>query len=412
MLNTFKFPIILFLLLCFIVGIGSIAYAQTESFPMDAEIEELDMDDIEMIELEIQDTETQNPEMSVTETQNPEIPVNEAQKPQIPGAELPSVYIVRKGDTLWDISKKFFLDPFDWPELWKLNSLVEDPHWIYPGQPIILPKPKKKEAKPAPFVFKPPKIETPVEEVKIKKEEELLVIKGEQPLTDTSTMDSCGYILSKNVYKKRRKSENWGKVIGSKSNKMNLSSFDIIYLNQGIKDNIYKDQIFTIFRTEKKVDHIHTHKHMGYLIKILGLATIVDVNKSTSIAMITKCFSEIHNDDQFMPYEKMPSPFRLTPTEKNIEGCIIESRDSKMYMSIYDIVYLDIGSADNIKPGNYFYTFTTQSLFDRKTAKKPDVIYNKTGKISILRTEEHTSTALITQSHAPMPLGMGVKFFE
>lgn len=50
-----------------------------------------------------------------------------------------TAYLVRKGDTLWDLSGQFLSDPFVWPDLWQKNPHVQDPHWIYPGDSLCVP---------------------------------------------------------------------------------------------------------------------------------------------------------------------------------------------------------------------------------------------------------------------------------
>ena len=47
-------------------------------------------------------------------------------------------YTIKKGDTLWDLSKRFSDSPWLWPDLWKENSQIPNPHWIYPGNRIRL----------------------------------------------------------------------------------------------------------------------------------------------------------------------------------------------------------------------------------------------------------------------------------
>lgn len=42
-------------------------------------------------------------------------------------------YVVKRGDTLWDISQHFLIKPWYWKELWYDNPQVRNPHRIYPG---------------------------------------------------------------------------------------------------------------------------------------------------------------------------------------------------------------------------------------------------------------------------------------
>ena len=50
----------------------------------------------------------------------------------------PTKYVVKKGDTLWDISKLFLDKAWLWPELWRNNTQIENPHLIYPGDTLRL----------------------------------------------------------------------------------------------------------------------------------------------------------------------------------------------------------------------------------------------------------------------------------
>lgn len=71
-------------------------------------------------------------------------------------------HTVKKGDTLWDLAKKYLGSGTKWRQIYNLNkSKIKDPHWIYPGQVFVIQKGQTEvtTAKPKKSTASTPKVE-------------------------------------------------------------------------------------------------------------------------------------------------------------------------------------------------------------------------------------------------------------
>src|SRR5712692_10393098 len=50
-----------------------------------------------------------------------------------------TLHIIVPGDTLWDLADLAFGNPYLWPQIWNENRYILDSHWIYPGDPLLVP---------------------------------------------------------------------------------------------------------------------------------------------------------------------------------------------------------------------------------------------------------------------------------
>ncbi|MGA1790702.1 MAG: LysM peptidoglycan-binding domain-containing protein [bacterium] len=320
------------------------------------------------------------------------------------------VYIVTRGDTLWNISEKFFGDPYFWPALWQINPHIKDPHWIYPGEIINLKKltPPAYVSAPVSAPSKPQekKEEAKPEEKKVVEE----VVKPEKVAyaTTQDKVDSCSFLIPQQVFHQREANEGWGKIIDSKENRISLSYMDHIFISLG-EGKVTPGQEMTIFKIERDLKRNKKLDMPYYMIDILGKAKILEVHGDMSMAEITKSHSEAVVGDFVKPYEPMPRPLRKVPKIKDLDGEILEAEHSKENLSEYDIVFLNIGKWDGLEPGNPFQIYRFDEIKMAAKDKNPRKVIRSLGELIVIRTEEWTSTALITKSFYPIMIGDRVR---
>lgn len=331
-------------------------------------------------------------------------------------------YLVKEGDTLWDISTSVMKDPFLWPRLWKDNKYIINPDLIYPGNVIILPgeeiavteiapelikeapkeaEPvKKTEEAPAPVAEEaaPPVEEeaaAPAAEPEVaRKEARPFTLEGVGVLSDETLLFSSGFVVSR--------LEDKGVIIGSWDKKVILSDNDVIYINRKNNPAIANGDKYTVYKVVRQVIHPITEKKVGYLVKILGVVQITDVKKDVATGAIIRSFDYIGYGDKLMPYKKAAVTDELLKEKasaRKLRGYIVEVKDEKIQNAQLDVVYIDKGTRDGVTIGERFVVvrpgLKTSKYSPGEGMKLPGQIV---GELKVLSVQEGTAAALILNS--------------
>ncbi len=351
------------------------------------------------------------------------------------------VYIVKHGDTLWDISARFLNNPWLWPKVWEQNRYITNPHLIFPGDPIALgvappavvmapaPEVKVAEVPPPPVEGIPPSAMEPA-----LSEEEMAAEPGEAPappvpkeegLTQEEMAaapeeeESIGEIIKieevseGNLYYSSAYSisfvtpeelEASGSIVGSKIERKMFGQHDEVYVKT-VEDAEVGEK-YTIFRTEGKLKHPVTGEMLGYNIRVLGELEITEKDKETAKAKIIRSYDAITRNDRLKPLESVTTEIVLKSSEQQIEGYIVATQENLNLIGEGQIVYIDRGTSDGITEGNIFTIYRpAKKLKEVISGEEVESPIEIIGKLVVVKARENVSTALITKSKKEITKG-------
>lgn len=345
-------------------------------------------------------------------------------------------YIIKKSDTLWDISNSKLQDTFLWPKLWNANPHISNPDLIYPGQKITIPSREELMQQAKPPVQEPPSVKEPqvMEKPKIRTDSAAQAMK--KPLSEIKKHKN--FLIDKNRYI----SIGWiseefpsiGKIVSTPSGKEITGRDDIVYVhisseemlsapaqqgepspvatqnqdssNQSVSSgeipsapaqqgepspvvtqNQDSSNRFLAIRNIKTVKHPVTGKKLGHLIRVTGILEIVGSDSNTPKAKIVRSFEEVHVGDSLIPYNEVDPP--LVPDvvrTPQIEGYVVESLYTHKLSSEGDIIFLDKGQNDGLQEGDVFSVFSGSP------------VERVIGKIQVISLKPATSASVILKS--------------
>ena len=243
------------------------------------------------------------------------------------GVAVPPVYTVRRGDTLWDITGRYYANPWGWPQVWSYNPEITNPHWIYPMDHIrLLPDGE------APRVLDTGSGVTPPARVQ----------PGSVWLRDQGFLDQEAL-------------ETAGVIIGSPEEQMLLSNFDEIYVRFEEGTDAEVGTEYTIFR--QMDENERREEEQGELVRIFGTVRLrtYDRDRGMGRAVITETLDPI---ERGFRVAAIPRHFEHVPPRENAQDLaahVVATLIPTRFAADQQVIFIDVGEEQNVQLGNRFF---------------------------------------------------------
>jgi hypothetical protein len=185
---------------------------------------------------------------------------------------------------------------------------------------------------------------------------------------------------------------------------------DIVYLDIGERDGLTAGMEFTVVRPRQAVNKWGSVTDVvGRVYQTPGRLRVVCAQERSAIAEISYSCMDVQVGDFIMPFEPIPVPLVRrtqlvtmcdTPNGK-VTGHIVETRLGETPVGSDSLVYLDLGEADGLNPGDFLTVY--------RASGRAEGVRTILGEASILTTRSRTSVAIITLMTDTMGVGDSVE---
>ena len=324
----------------------------------------------------------------------------------------PDRYVVVKGDTLWDISNKFFKDPWKWPQIWGFNKeSIKDPHWIYPGNVVFLDYVNKRlhfgqqikttTTTPTDITLVPAIPANPANpEMAIsrnlnldKLSPEVRILNADHDAIASIPASIIGPFLDKPLVIEDDEFENAPTLIGTVEKRSLLSFGDTAFARNLPGD---KGPLWQLYRPGKKYRDPDSGETLGYEAIYLGEANL-QKHDEISTLKITKSVLDIQVGDNLIQ-STVTLPNNYIPRAPS-------TKMSAKVMSIYGgmeqagqnaIIVINKGKRDGLENGHVLalYKESESAKYKGNSYKLPAIRY---GLVFVFRTFDKVSYALVME---------------
>lgn len=313
----------------------------------------------------------------------------------------PERYVVRPGDTLWDISTTFLETPWYWPEIWVDNPQIENPHLIYPGDVLTL---HYVDGRPRLMVDGGPRVR-PTVKLSPKVRAEPL-----PPSLETPVQALQQFLVHPRVVTEKQM-EDSPYLLASRDERIIFGAGDRLYARGLEGDDV--GTRYHVFRPGGELRDPETGERLGFeAIPVAGAELVRGGDPATVV--LTRSDREALRGDRLLPQDDNPQDFLFTPQapHPDARGQIISLFDAISRIARFQVAVINLGEHDDVEQGQVFAVYHSgRTVRDRiagdgERVTLPD---ERAGLLMVFRTFEKVSYALVVESTHPIAKGNTVR---
>lgn len=312
----------------------------------------------------------------------------------------PERYVVQQGDTLWDISSLFLDKPWLWPELWRTNSQIMNPHLIYPGDVLLL---QWQDGQPVIVVNRPDK-----RQVSLSPSASTSTKTGAIPLLP---WDLISPYLNNDMIMSQSDYDRLPHILGNTSGDTRFITDDIVLARSKGRAS---DEYVIVRKQNEVFDRFGNPIGLQVRHVADGKLTEAQPNDEWLVRVKQSNYEAKRGDRLYTPQNDNAADMELIPAQDRIYGEVVGNLHQRGLLGKHDVVIIDLGETDvtegtvlglylkgpNIHDGEQpkyeGETGLLRSAFDDgNTIEQPAI---KIGELVVFKTFDKASYAMITRA--------------
>jgi hypothetical protein len=260
----------------------------------------------------------------------------------------PERYVVVSGDTLWSIAGRYLQNPWQWPEIWKMNQAqIKNPNRIYPGDVIILDR-TAQEAR------------LRIQQLPVVKQEPQVRVEplAAKPIPTISPAVIEPF-LAKPLVVGQAELDSAPRISATQEHRVALGAGNIAYASGLAQD---KGANWQVFRRGDPLVDPDTKELLGYEAVYLGEARVLKFAEESTLE-ITRSVQEIYVGDRLLAAAREVPNFGYVPhaPQQAVRGRIVSTYGALGEAGPLSIVTLSRGSKDGLEVGHVLAIHRSQS---------------------------------------------------